>query len=141
MKILGFSDSEQWEIFRLVAAFLHLGNVDFEESEINNMMAAEVLDSAPLEQACRLFKFDSEAMGDALTTQTNITRGETIVKQLSAERAVDVRDAFVKQVYGRVFVWIVDKINQAISKEGAANRRSRIGVLDIFGFENFDKNR
>ena len=54
--------------------------------------------------------------------------------------ALDVRDAFVKGIYGRMFIWIVDKINKAIYKPASGLRRS-IGVLDIFGFENFDKNR
>lgn len=47
-------------------------------------------------------------------------------------------------IYGRLFVWIVDKINAAIyrppSSEGSIIRRS-IGLLDIFGFENFTVNR
>jgi myosin-7 len=53
---------------------------------------------------------------------------------------MDVRDAFVKGIYGRLFVYIVNKINNAIYKpKGSA--RSAIGVLDIFGFENFHTNR
>ncbi|KAM3842174.1 unconventional myosin-VIIa-like, partial [Diretmus argenteus] len=46
-------------------------------------------------------------------------------------------------IYGRLFVWIVDKINAAIyrppSCESKTVRRS-IGLLDIFGFENFIAN-
>lgn len=53
---------------------------------------------------------------------------------------MDVRDAFVKGIYGRLFVYIVNKINNAIYKPKTAARNS-IGVLDIFGFENFDMNR
>ena len=55
--------------------------------------------------------------------------------------ALDVRDAFVKGIYGRMFIWIVDKINAAIYRPVAGSVRRSIGVLDIFGFENFDKNR
>ena len=56
---------------------------------------------------------------------------------------MDVRDAFVKGIYGRMFIWIVDKINTAIfkPKSGGRHQRTNIGVLDIFGFENFGKNR
>lgn len=47
-------------------------------------------------------------------------------------------------IYGRLFVWIVEKINAAIyrppSQELKSVRRS-IGLLDIFGFENFTVNR
>ena len=43
-----------------------------------------------------------------------------------------------------MFVWIVEKINAAIYKPASSHpkvlRRS-IGLLDIFGFENFTVNR
>ena len=37
-----------------------------------------------------------------------------IFSPVSAVKAVDIRDAFVKGIYGRIFVWIVNKINAAI---------------------------
>lgn len=50
----------------------------------------------------------------------------------------------VQGIYGRLFVWIVEKINAAIYKPVSSQpkyvRRS-IGLLDIFGFENFTVNR
>lgn len=62
------------------------------------------------------------------------------ISTLSREQSVDVRDAFVKGIYGRLFVHIVSKINNAIYKP-KSTKRSAIGVLDIFGFENFQTNR
>lgn len=62
------------------------------------------------------------------------------VSNLSQSQATDVRDAFVKGIYGRLFIWIVSKVNAAIFKPKASFRTS-IGVLDIFGFENFKTNR
>ncbi|KAG8294776.1 Unconventional myosin-VIIa, partial [Homalodisca vitripennis] len=61
------------------------------------------------------------------------------VSTLSREQSVDVRDAFVKGIYGRLFVLIVSKINNAIYRPKGISR-SAIGVLDIFGFENFNVN-
>jgi myosin-7 len=55
----------------------------------------------------------------------------------------DVRDAFAKGIYGRLFVYITRKINVAIAKPdmmSAGKEKSSIGVLDIFGFENFGSN-
>jgi myosin-7 len=105
------------------------------------MAASSVADMTPVEVAAGLFQVDGSAMAKGFTVATNVTRGEIIKKPLSMEKAIDVRDAFVKQIYGRVFIWIVDKINQAIYKpSNDAKRRTSIGVLDIFGFENFGKN-
>jgi len=58
---------------------------------------------------------------------------------LSRDQSVDIRDAFVKGIYGRLFIHIVKKINEAIYRP-KNNSRSAIGVLDIFGFENFNHN-
>lgn len=55
-------------------------------------------------------------------------------------QAIDVRDAFAKGIYGRLFIWIVSKLNAAI-RNSNGNETSSIGVLDIFGFENFTINR
>jgi myosin-7 len=46
----------------------------------------------------------------------------------------------VKGIYGQLFIMIVEKINGTIFKPKAKTKNS-IGVLDIFGFENFDTNR
>lgn len=58
---------------------------------------------------------------------------------LSRDQSVDIRDAFVKGIYGRLFIHIVKKINEAIFRPKHTSR-SAIGVLDIFGFENFNHN-
>ena len=79
----------------------------------------------------------------AITTKTIFTRGETVSTTLAAAASTDVRDAFVKGIYGRMFIGIVSRINAAIYRPNSkgAQRRMNIGVLDIFGFEDFDKNR
>ncbi|CAN0557832.1 unnamed protein product, partial [Ectocarpus sp. 12 AP-2014] len=47
-----------------------------------------------------------------------------------------VRDAIVKSLYEALFLWIVSVINNSLGK--GDDRLPFIGVLDIFGFENFD---
>ena len=51
---------------------------------------------------------------EAFTSRSTFARGEMIFSPVSAVTAVDIRDAFVKGIYGRIFVWIVNKINAAI---------------------------
>uniref|UniRef100_A0A8C9DLA7 Unconventional myosin-VIIa n=1 Tax=Prolemur simus TaxID=1328070 RepID=A0A8C9DLA7_PROSS len=143
MKVLMFTDTENWEISKLLAAILHLGNLQYEARTFENLDACEVLFSPSLATAASLLEVNSPDLMSCLTSRTLITRGETVSTPLSREQALDVRDAFVKGIYGRLFVWIVDKINAAIYKppsQEVKNSRRSIGLLDIFGFENFAVN-
>ncbi|KFQ39385.1 Unconventional myosin-VIIa, partial [Mesitornis unicolor] len=143
MKVLMFTDTENWEISKLLAAILHMGNLQYEARTYDNLDACEVVQSASLITAASLLEVDPQDVMNCLTSRTIITRGETVSTPLNMEQALDVRDAFVKGIYGRLFVWIVEKINAAIyrppSQELKSIRRS-IGLLDIFGFENFTVN-
>uniref|UniRef100_A0A2K5HMQ5 Unconventional myosin-VIIa n=1 Tax=Colobus angolensis palliatus TaxID=336983 RepID=A0A2K5HMQ5_COLAP len=143
MKVLMFTDTENWEISKLLAAILHLGNLQYEARTFENLDACEVLFSPSLATAASLLEVNPPDLMSCLTSRTLITRGETVSTPLSREQALDVRDAFVKGIYGRLFVWIVDKINAAIYKppsQDVKNSRRSIGLLDIFGFENFAVN-
>ncbi|XP_035241291.1 myosin VIIAa isoform X2 [Anguilla anguilla] len=143
MKVLMFTDTENWEISKLLAAILHMGNLRYEARTYDNLDACEVVRCVDLSTAAMLLEVDPKDLMNCLTSRTIITRGETVSTPLSMEQALDVRDAFMKGIYGRLFVWIVEKINAAIykppSSEPKAVRRS-IGLLDIFGFENFTIN-
>ncbi|KAK2894426.1 hypothetical protein Q8A67_011655 [Cirrhinus molitorella] len=143
MKVLMFTDKENWEISKLLAAILHMGNLTYEARTYDNLDACEVVRCSDLTTAAVLLEVDLKDLMNCLTSRTIITRGETVSTPLSIEQALDVRDAFVKGIYGRLFVWIVEKINAAIYKPPSMElkvvRRS-IGLLDIFGFENFTVN-
>uniref|UniRef100_A0AAR2IYX4 Myosin VIIAb n=1 Tax=Pygocentrus nattereri TaxID=42514 RepID=A0AAR2IYX4_PYGNA len=144
MKVLMFTDTENWEISKLLAAILHMGNLRFEGKPQGTQSNRQNI-SVFHECKCVYFllQVDHQDVMSCLTTRTLITRGESVSTPLSVDQGLDVRDAFVKGIYGRLFVWIVDKINAAIfrspSTEDNTIRRS-VGLLDIFGFENFNFN-
>uniref|UniRef100_A0A8B9JP57 Myosin VIIAb n=1 Tax=Astyanax mexicanus TaxID=7994 RepID=A0A8B9JP57_ASTMX len=143
MKVLMFTDTENWEISKLLAAILHMGNLRFEARTFKHLDSCVVVRSPDLAKAATLLEVDPQDVMTCLTTRTLITRGESVSTPLSVDQGLDVRDAFVKGIYGRLFVWIVEKINAAIyrtlSNEDNDIPRS-IGLLDIFGFENFNIN-
>ncbi|CAJ0583494.1 unnamed protein product, partial [Mesorhabditis spiculigera] len=141
MKVLMFKDPEVSSIFRILAALLHIGNIKYRSTMSHNLEGVEVADLNLVKRVARLLHFDERVLLDTLTTKTIVTREERVISTLTPQQAVDTRDAFVKGVYGRIFVYIVQKINDAIYKpRSEAHRRISIGVLDIFGFENFDTN-
>ncbi|XP_018795223.1 PREDICTED: myosin-VIIa [Bactrocera latifrons] len=139
MKVLLFSDQEIWEIIKLLAALLHCGNIRYKATVVDNLDATEIPEHINVERVAALLGLPMQPLIDALTRRTLFAHGETVVSTLSREQSVDVRDAFVKGIYGRMFVHIVRKINSAIFKPRGTSRNA-IGVLDIFGFENFDQN-
>lgn len=139
MKVLLFTESEIWEIHKLLAAVLHCGNIKYEATVIDNLDATEITDQANVRRVATLLGVPIQSLIYALTRKTLFAHGETVISTLSRDQSVDIRDAFVKGIYGRLFVTIVRKINAAIYKP-KSTMRTAIGVLDIFGFENFDHN-
>lgn len=78
---------------------------------------------------------------DALTSNSVVTRGETITRNNTVAEACGACDAMAKGLYGRLFDWMVNQINSLLSFCRSPNYEPlAIGLLDIFGFENFARN-
>lgn len=142
MKILMFTTYEVKEIMKILAALLHLGNIEYKGKVVQNLDTTELAQSGykPLQYAADLLEVDPTQLRHALTTRTIFAYGDSVVSTMSTLQAKDIKDAFVKGIYGRLFIFIVDKINSAIYDKqlnSGINRQNSIGVLDIFGFENF----
>ena len=68
------------------------------------------------EFAAKFLGVDPDGLERALCTKSTVTRGESIISPISSASAQDVCDAFVKGIYGRQFIWIVNKVNEVIFK-------------------------
>ncbi|KAI3449846.1 hypothetical protein Pfo_006511 [Paulownia fortunei] len=139
MDTVGISSEEQDGIFRVIAAILHLGNIEFVKGkEIDSSMPKDEKSWFHLRTAANLFMCDAKSLEDSLCKRVIVTRDETITKELDPDAAVASRDALAKIVYSRLFDWLVDKINSSIGQD--PNSKCLIGVLDIYGFESFKTN-
>lgn len=63
----------------------------------------------------QLLHINSNNLVQALTKNTVVTRGESIIKNHSVQEAETTRDAMAKAIYGRLFDWIVNQINRLLS--------------------------
>ncbi|XP_071736170.1 myosin-6-like [Rutidosis leptorrhynchoides] len=139
MDVVGISSDEQDAIFRVVAAILHLGNIEFSKgSEPDSSQPKDDQSRFHLTTAAELFMCDKTALEDSFCTRVIVTRGESIKKCLDPTAAAISRDAFAKIVYSKLFDWLVNKINDSIGQD--AGSKYFIGVLDIYGFESFKTN-
>ncbi|KAG8376188.1 hypothetical protein BUALT_Bualt09G0037200 [Buddleja alternifolia] len=140
MDIVGISEEEQDAIFKVVAAVLHLGNIEFAKGkEIDSSVIKDEKSRFHLNTAAELLKCDPKSLEDALIKRVMVTPEEVITRTLDPEAALGSRDALAKTLYSRLFDWIVEKINISIGQD--PNSKAIIGVLDIYGFESFKHNR
>ncbi|BHF57303.1 Unconventional myosin-VIIa [Sparganum proliferum] len=128
MKYLKFRDKQIDDIWNLLAAILHLGNISFCETLKESADASKIVDSnrAELRYASSLLGMSPGCLERALTTKRLLTAGECVVAQILPATAHTVRDAFAKTIYDQLFRWIVEKINAAIYRplEGAKPKTS-----------------
>uniref|UniRef100_A0A8C6PDU8 Myosin X, like 1 n=1 Tax=Nothobranchius furzeri TaxID=105023 RepID=A0A8C6PDU8_NOTFU len=133
LKVLEFTDEEIRDMFKLLSGVLQLGNLEFMTAG-----GAQITTKQVVTDASELLGLDAFQLSEVLTQRSIILRGEEICSPLTIEQAVDSRDSVAMALYSQCFSWIILKINQKI--KGKENFKS-IGILDIFGFENFEVNR
>lgn len=136
MQQLSFPKQTMHSIFALLAAVLHLGNVHFQNDAKDR---ACVANRPTLVFAAHLMKIDLADVERALCFRSLRVQGQTAMIPLSCSEATQARDALAKALYGALFDWVVNTVNQQLVSK-AQKIAGFIGVLDIFGFEMFDHN-
>ncbi|RCK63086.1 Myosin-2 [Candida viswanathii] len=138
LSLIGIGSDKQWEIYKVLAALLHIGNIDIAATKNDAHLSA---DEPSLVKACDLLGIDANAFAKWCVKKQITTRSEKIVSNLNHKQAIVARDSFAKYIYSALFDWLVDYVNSDLCPENvAAQVKSFIGVLDIYGFEHFDKN-
>lgn len=141
MEMVGFSAEKQRRLFMVLSAVLLLGNVAFlpKKSTYHHDESVQVKNIDVVGLISELLKVKQDTLLAALTSKRVKASGETLVMQYKLPEAIAARDALAKCLYGALFDWIVLQVNHALlSKDQLPHTGHSIGVLDIFGFEDFD---
>uniref|UniRef100_A0A673MZ17 Unconventional myosin-Ib n=1 Tax=Sinocyclocheilus rhinocerous TaxID=307959 RepID=A0A673MZ17_9TELE len=137
MQIVGFMEDEVQSILELVAAVLKLGNIEFKpESRCNGYDESRVKDK---NEMCELLGIEQSVLERAFSFRTVEAKMEKVSTTLNVAQAYYARDALAKNLYSRLFSWLVNRINESI-KAQTKTRKKVMGVLDIYGFEIFEDN-
>lgn len=136
MKVIGLSQAEQDQIFRMLAAILWTGNLVFHEDDSGY---AAVSDQSVVDFLAYLLEVDSASLVEGITIRILTPRnGEVIESPANVAQATATRDALAKAIYNNLFDWIVHRVNQSLKARQATS--NTMGILDIYGFEIFEKN-
>ncbi|XP_035538303.1 unconventional myosin-Va isoform X10 [Morone saxatilis] len=134
--LLGINESYQMGLFQVLAAILHLGNVEIKDRDSDSSVIPP--NNRHLTAFCELVGVTYQDMSQWLCHRKLKTATETYVKPLPRLQATNARDALSKHIYAKLFNWIVEHVNKALITN--VKQHSFIGVLDIYGFETFEIN-
>ncbi|XP_022998949.1 myosin-1 [Cucurbita maxima] len=137
LDVVHISKEDQHSVFAMLAAVLWLGNVSF--SVIDNENHVEAVEDEGLQTVAKLIGCEIEELKLALSTRKMRIGNDSIVQKLTLSQAIDTRDALAKSIYACLFEWLVEQINNSLAVGKRRTGRS-ISILDIYGFESFDRN-
>lgn len=140
---IGFTPTEQNALYTMIAGILHFGNVSFAANPNNT--EESVIEAATdqwLVRGTEMFGVDYALLKQALLTKKiksgNSKRTSVAFAAYLPKAAMDSKNALTKEIYKRCFDWIVNQINVLMGND-TSTASSMIGILDIFGFEIFQK--
>ena len=165
LSTVGIPVERQWHIFKVLAALLHLGNMEIRSTRTDALLDD---DDKGLTMATQLLGIDKAEFKKWILKKQIVTRTDKIVTSLNAAQANVVKDSVAKHIYASLFDWLVSVVNESLTNdEVEGSVKNFIGVLvrrssssltprpssrraaadadvdraqDIYGFEHFKKN-
>uniref|UniRef100_A0A671YTT9 Myosin IXB n=1 Tax=Sparus aurata TaxID=8175 RepID=A0A671YTT9_SPAAU len=143
MEMVGFLPATKKQIFSVLSAILYLGNVTYRRKSTGRDEGLDVGPPEVLATLSDLLKVKEELLVEALTKRKTVTVNDKLILPYSHSEAITARDSMAKSLYSALFDWIVLRINHALLNKKDMEESIpclSIGVLDIFGFEDFETN-
>lgn len=141
LKICGFKAKTVTHIFQLLAAILHLGNLQF--SENTDAIAQEaciVKNKDILDIVAVMLGVAPSKLETCLTYKLKMIGKEVCTIFLNPQTAAEQRDDLACALYNVLFLWVIESINRKMCFTGASDTANVIGIMDQFGFQNFQDN-
>ncbi|TNN63609.1 Unconventional myosin-XVI [Liparis tanakae] len=124
----------------LLSAVLHIGDLRF--TSLTDDDTAFPSDLQLLERVAGLLQVCSSDLSSALTSDVQYFKGDLITGAQTVEASQQSRDQLAKVIYGRLFSYLVNSTNDYLQgqDDSAGDPALEIGILDIFGFEEVQRN-
>ncbi|XP_059198563.1 unconventional myosin-XVI [Centropristis striata] len=140
LRALGFNKQEVESVFMLLSAVLHIGDLRF--TALTDADTAFPSDLQLLDRVAGLLQVCSNDLSTALTSDVQYFKGDVITRRHTVEMSEQYRDQLAKAIYGRLFSYLVNSTNDYLQgqDDSIGDPALEIGILDIFGFEEFQRN-
>jgi myosin heavy subunit len=138
LKSINVTDAMIASLFQTLSGLLHLGNIGLGENANGD---SYVTSSNELKLVSKLLMTHEALLQQGLCSRTMRLKGSEMQIPLKPDEARSSRDALAKAIYGKLFGWIIAQVNGSLMDANArAQEAGFLGILDIYGFENFDRN-
>ncbi|EST05048.2 Cytochrome b5-like heme/steroid binding domain protein [Kalmanozyma brasiliensis GHG001] len=135
-KNVGFSKRHVASICQVLAAILHLGNIEFHYDSHRTQDSATVRNPEVLDKVAEYLGIPSKSLEEALTYKTKLIRNEVCTILLDADGASDHRDDLAKSLYSLLFAWVNESLNEKLCRD---DFDTFIGLLGLPGFQNMSR--
>ncbi|CAH1136020.1 unnamed protein product [Ceutorhynchus assimilis] len=134
--ILGFTQEEKDDIYKITAAVMHMGTMKFKQRGREEQAEADGTQEG--ENVAKLLGVDTMALYTALVKPRIKVGNEFVTQGRNVNQVSYSVGAMSKAMFDRLFKFLVKKCNETLDTK--QKRQHFIGVLDIAGFEIFDYN-
>ncbi|CAG4991721.1 unnamed protein product [Colias eurytheme] len=134
--ILGFTQEEKDNVYKITAAVMHMGGMKFKQRGREEQAEADGTEAS--ERVAKLLGVDCPDLYKNLLKPRIKVGNEFVTQGRNKDQVTNSVGALCKGVFDRLFKWLVKKCNETLDTK--QKRQHFIGVLDIAGFEIFDYN-
>merc|ERR1712050_787303 len=135
--IIGFSETEKWDCYKLTSAVMACGQVKFVQKGRDDQ--AELGDLEYPKKVAELFGVDFNELFKGFCKPKIKVGTEWVTKGQTCEQATNGTGGIARACFDRIFKWLIIKCNDTLIDK-TMKKSNFCAVLDIAGFEIFEYN-
>ncbi|KAJ1554614.1 hypothetical protein HK405_004553, partial [Cladochytrium tenue] len=137
MSVMKFTAEEKRDLFKMIAAILHLGNIEVVPDREDQAKLTE-RGQKVVEKFCHLVGISVTDFTKGLLRPKIKAGRDWVVQARDVSQVEYSMEALARAMYERMFSALIERINEELGS--CSSKATFIGVLDIAGFEIFERN-
>merc|ERR1719158_1555366 len=135
--ILGFTETEKWDCYKLTAAVMSAGQIRYVQKGRDDQ--AEMADMSFPNKVAELYGVNADEMFKGFCKPKIKVGTEWVTKGQICEQATNAVGGIARASFDRLFKWLIIKCNDTLI-DATLKKANFCAVLDIAGFEIFEYN-